>query len=53
MKTLYDLNKFEDWQFRQINRCRMYLQVITVRDLAPVSGTTINQSCMSRLPTKV
>jgi len=38
LETISDLIKFEDWQLRQIYRCGMYLQVITVGNLATVCG---------------
>ena len=53
MKTLYDLGKFEDWQLKQINRCRMNLQASTISDISTACGTTINQARISRLPTRL
>lgn len=53
MKTPYDLGKFEDWQLKKINRCRIYLQAITISDISTACGTTINQTRISRLPTRV
>jgi len=53
MKDLYDLDKFEAWQLKQINRSRMYLQAITISDISTACSTTTNQARISRLPTRV
>jgi hypothetical protein len=42
MKTLMDSGKFERWQMRDINRCRLYLKAITVSDIASACGGKMN-----------
>ena len=47
MQTIAETNKFENWQLFQINRCRMYLKVITLSDISTACGKQINQSRIS------
>jgi len=42
MQAIAEINKFENWQLCQINRCRMYLQIITISDLSTTWGTIVN-----------
>jgi hypothetical protein len=44
MKTLMDSGKFERWQMRDINRCRLYLKAVTISDIASACGKKMN-SC--------
>jgi len=53
MQTVAETNKFENWQLCQINRCRMYLKVITLSDIATACGSHINQHRISMSPSPV
>ena len=53
MQTIAETNKFENWQLCQINRCRMYLKVITLSDISMACGKQINQSRFSMIPAPV
>ena len=53
MQTIAEANKFENWQLYQINRCRIYLKVITLSDLSAACGMQIDQRRISMTPTPV
>jgi len=53
MQTIAETNKFENWQLCQINRCRIYLKVITISDLSTACGKQIIQRRISMTPTPV
>jgi hypothetical protein len=42
MEVFAKSNKFKPWQIQILNRCRIYLKVITISDIATACGTTIN-----------
>jgi len=53
MKTIADRGKFEAWQLRQINRCRMYLKITTISDIASPCGTKLHNLRVNQSPTPV
>jgi hypothetical protein len=42
MEVFTKSNKFKPWQMRILNRCRIYMNVITISDIATACGTAIN-----------
>ena len=50
MQTIAETNKFENWQLCQINRCRIYLWVITLSVISMACGTKINPQRISLAP---
>jgi hypothetical protein len=42
MEVFVKSNKFKPWQMQILNRCRIYLRVITISDIATACGTKIN-----------
>ena len=52
MQLIADSQKFQTWQHRQINRCRMFLRNTTVSDLASPCGTKLHhlRFCQDPIP---
>jgi hypothetical protein len=42
MEYLSSLNKFQNWQLREINRVRIYLKATTISDVTSICGLRIN-----------
>jgi hypothetical protein len=43
MKLLSDLNHYDGWKVREINRVRIYMHVTTTSDATTACGTRLNR----------
>jgi len=51
VKAIAAIGKFEAWQLRQINRCRMYLKISTISDIASPCGIKLYDPRVNQSPT--